>query len=122
MCARPGTKPLHRPGSRVQANSRAPTKPIGWRSQRPQRRKIIAEKTAKKVPAPLTGAEAEQPGAGGQKTVVDKTVGLSQEVLESVESGQRAAIEAMRKYVETVDAASPANGRLARLSLMLRRI
>ncbi len=35
---------------------------------------------------------------------------MSDEVLESVEKGQRAAIEAVRKFMDTVDHALPAHG------------
>jgi len=42
--------------------------------------------------------------------VVDRTGELSGEVLKSLESGQRAAIEAVRKFVDTVDEALPALG------------
>jgi hypothetical protein len=45
--------------------------------------------------------EHEQPGA------VDRTAELSEEVLRSLESGQRAAIEAVRRFVGTVDEALP---------------
>ena len=51
-----------------------------------------------------------------QKTaedVVERAVGLSDEVLKSVEAGQRAAIEAVRKFVDTVDDALPAQGERA---------
>ena len=41
---------------------------------------------------------------------VDRTSELSGEVLKSLESGQRAAIEAVRKFVDTVDQALPALG------------
>ena len=41
---------------------------------------------------------------------VERTSELSDEVLESLESGQRAAIEAVRKFVDTVDEALPAIG------------
>jgi hypothetical protein len=46
------------------------------------------------------------------KTVdaVHRAVDLSDEVLKSVEAGQRAAIEAVRKFVDTVDQAIPAVG------------
>ena len=40
-----------------------------------------------------------------QGGVVDRTADLSDEVLKSVESGQRAAVEAVRKFVDTVDEA-----------------
>lgn len=42
--------------------------------------------------------------------VIDRTTKLSEEVLESVEKGQRAAIDAVRKFVDTVDEALPALG------------
>ena len=41
-------------------------------------------------------------------TAVDKTKELSEEVLDSLEKGQRAAIEAVRKFLDTVDHALPA--------------
>ena len=41
-------------------------------------------------------------------TVVERAAGLSDEVLESVEAGRRAAIEAVRKFVDTVDEVTPA--------------
>lgn len=42
--------------------------------------------------------------------LVDRTANLSDEVLTSVEAGQRAAIAAVRKFVDTVDEALPAGG------------
>ena len=42
--------------------------------------------------------------------VVDRTTELSDDVLKSLESGQRAAIEAVRKFVDIVDEALPAIG------------
>ena len=47
---------------------------------------------------------------GQLKTTVDRTTELSEEVLQSVEDGQRAAIEAVRKFVDTVDQALPPHG------------
>lgn len=41
---------------------------------------------------------------------VDRTTTLSDEVLKSLESGQRAAIDAVRKFVDTVDEKLPAAG------------
>ena len=43
-----------------------------------------------------------------KQTVVQRAAGLSDEMLESVETGRRAAIEAVRKFVDTVDEATPA--------------
>jgi hypothetical protein len=45
-----------------------------------------------------------------QASSVDRTTELSEEVLKSIESGQRAAIEAVRKFVDTVDQTLPALG------------
>jgi len=42
--------------------------------------------------------------------IVDRSTELSDEVLESVEKGQRAAIEAMHRFVDTVDEKLPALG------------
>ena len=42
------------------------------------------------------------------KAAVDTTAKLSEEVLETVEKSQRAAIDAVRKFVDTVDHALPA--------------
>lgn len=44
------------------------------------------------------------------RTVVERAADLSDEVLESVESGQRAAIAAVRKFVDTIDEAIPSAG------------
>jgi hypothetical protein len=49
---------------------------------------------------------AEHEGASG----VERTTELSEEVLQSVEAGQRAAIEAVRKFLDTVDKALPPRG------------
>ena len=40
--------------------------------------------------------------------IVDSPTELSDEVLKSVEKGQRAAIESMRKFADTVDEKLPA--------------
>lgn len=72
----------------------------------------MAEKTAKKARAstPRTSAAPKKRVASQQKSAVDRAVGLSEEVLKSVEAGQRAAIEAVRKFVDAVDEALPAIG------------
>jgi hypothetical protein len=51
---------------------------------------------------PLTTPEAE-----AQRGALDRTADLSDEVLKSVESGQRAAIKAVRTFVDTVDGQLP---------------
>lgn len=47
-------------------------------------------------------------GPTSAQTVVERAADLSDEVLKSVEAGQRAAIDAVRKFVDTVDEALPA--------------
>ncbi|MGO9251511.1 MAG: hypothetical protein ACLP5J_08975 [Mycobacterium sp.] len=42
--------------------------------------------------------------------LADRVAGVSDEVLKSVESGQRTAIDAVRKFVGTVDESMPTHG------------
>jgi hypothetical protein len=65
-------------------------------------------KTAK-IPAPRTGAQAES-AVARTRAVAERGVDLSEDVIRSLESGQRAAIEAVRKFVDTLDEALPAVG------------
>jgi hypothetical protein len=58
--------------------------------------------------APATGKPAA--AATRPPSAIDRTTKLSEEVLDSVEKGQRAAIDAVRKFVDTVDQALPARG------------
>ncbi|HLM85689.1 MAG TPA: hypothetical protein VK272_05820, partial [Solirubrobacteraceae bacterium] len=63
---------------------------------------------------PAAKAPARKPAAQNRKqaqtSAVDRTTELSEEVLKSLESGQRAAIEAVRKFVDTVDEKLPTLG------------
>lgn len=64
------------------------------------------------VTKPKQSAKARatgKPAAARPTSAIDRTTKLSEEVLESVEKGQRAAIEAVRKFVDTVDEALPAH-------------
>ena len=66
-------------------------------------------------PAPRRKAPAtrkRQPAASRKATVsaTDRTAELSGDVLKSLESGQRSAIEAVHKFVDTVDKNLPALG------------
>jgi hypothetical protein len=54
---------------------------------------------AERAPAQQQG-DATAPDVGA----VDRATRLSEDVLKSVEAGQRAAIEAVRKFVDSVDA------------------
>src|SRR5271165_124808 len=53
------------------------------------------------------GAASSRPSAGDAKTPVDRTAELSEDVLKFVEQGQVAAIDAVRKFVDTVDQTLP---------------
>jgi N-acetylglucosamine kinase-like BadF-type ATPase len=72
----------------------------------------MAKTTTKKAKAPATPTRkrAAKSTTARQKPAVDRAADLSDEVLKSVESGQRAAIEAVRKFVDTVDEALPTIG------------
>jgi hypothetical protein len=48
--------------------------------------------------------------AARSKTPVDRTTELSEDVLKSLEAGQRAALEAVRKFVDVVDKSLPPHG------------
>ncbi len=73
----------------------------------------MPQATKKRAAASTAGARkpaAKAKAAPPPKSAVDRTTELSEDVLKSVEAGQRAAIEAVRKFVETVDEALPAIG------------
>lgn len=63
-----------------------------------------------RVPAAHATKPAEKSATAEQNSAVDRTAELSEEVLKSVEAGQRAAIEAVRRFVDTVDEVVPAMG------------
>ena len=44
------------------------------------------------------------------KNVIDRTADLTEAVFKAVEAGQKAAIDAVRKFVETIDKAIPEVG------------
>ena len=44
----------------------------------------------------------------GKKTVVERAANLSDEMLESVDAGRQTVIEAVRKFVSTLEAETPA--------------
>jgi hypothetical protein len=67
---------------------------------------MAATKTQRSKAAKAT-VTPRRSAASRSKTAVDKTTKLSEEVLESVEDGQRAAIEAVHKFVDTVDRTLP---------------
>jgi hypothetical protein len=69
-------------------------------------------KVQRRPPAPKAAATHNDPAQSKkhEASAVDRTTELSDEVLKSLESGQRAAIDAVRKFVDTVDEKLPALG------------
>lgn len=57
--------------------------------------------------APARRGEAAEHRERPSRTAVDRTAKLSEEVFEEVEAGQRAAIQAVKKFVDTVDHTLP---------------
>ena len=69
----------------------------------------MAQTPTKRRPAAKAPASRKRTTQAARPApAVDRTAKLSEDVLESVEKGQRAAIEAVRKFVDTVDHALPA--------------
>ena len=64
----------------------------------------------KKKAAAKQSSSATKGAAAAAKGAVDSTAELSDDVLAAVESGQRAAIDAVHRFLETVDEALPALG------------
>ncbi len=54
-----------------------------------------------------SAAPSKRGTAANRKAAVDRTTELSEEVLQYVEQGQRAAIDAVKKFVDTVDRTLP---------------
>jgi len=68
----------------------------------------MAEPKTQRSTAAKATAPQGRPAASRGKIAVDRTTELSEEVLQSVEDGQRAAIEAVHKFVDAVDHTLPA--------------
>ena len=73
----------------------------------------MAQTTTRRRPAAKAPATRRRVSPAARHTQVDRTSKLSKDVLESVEAGQRAAIEAVHKFVDTVDSALPPHGESA---------
>ena len=71
----------------------------------------MAQTTTKRRPAaPAAATRPRRATVTKPTSTIDRTTKLSEEVVDSVEKGQRAAIEAVRKFVDTVDNALPPQG------------
>ena len=75
-----------------------------------QTAKKTAKATSARTRAPAKKSPTTPRKAAQRKDAVDRSAQMSEDVLKSVEAGQRAAIEAVRKFVDTVDEALPALG------------
>jgi len=90
----------------AQARRSPAAKPPATRKRSPAAKAPATRKRSPAAKAPATRKRTTT--AARPATAVDKTKELSEEVLDSLERGQRAAIEAVRKFVDTVDQALPA--------------
>ena len=70
----------------------------------------MASTTTKRSSAAKAPAARKRSTAASRANPIDRTRQLSEEVLDSVEAGQRAAIEAVHKFVATVEQALPGHG------------
>jgi hypothetical protein len=70
----------------------------------------MAQTTVKKAPVARKRTPAKKTTTIHPRPALDRTADLSENVLRNVEGAQRAAIEAVRKFVDTVDEALPAMG------------
>jgi hypothetical protein len=69
----------------------------------PQAQTRTRRTAAAKKPAAPRRRTAAKSGDGRFETAVERTTELSDQVLKSVETGQREAIEAVHKFLDTVD-------------------
>ena len=94
------------------AQTKAKTATAPAAGSTPSKKKAPATKspsTKKGAPA-KESARARKGAAAATKGAVDATAELSDDVLAAVESGQRAAIDAVHRFLETVDESLPALG------------
>jgi hypothetical protein len=68
---------------------------------------MAATKAQRSKAAKPTATRRRSAAASRSKTAVDRTTELSEDVLKSIEAGQRAAIDAVHKFVDTVDRTLP---------------
>ena len=128
--AKTPAKKAKAPATKAAKKAKAPATKAAKKAKAPARKpakkaKAPATKAAKKAKSPArkpaskskasktsksAGTRARKSTATRKKTPATRTADLSEDVLKSVESGQRAAIDAVRKFVDTVDEALPTIG------------
>jgi len=89
----------------AQTTAKKPTKKATARTRTPAKKTATVKKATPTKKATTTRRTTAQ-----TRSAVDKTAELSSDVIKAVEAGQRAAIEAVRRFVDTVDEAIPALG------------
>lgn len=67
-------------------------------------------KTKRRAPAKKATAARKPSAASGRHDGVQRTTELSEDVIKSLDDGARAAIDSVRKFVETVDRSLPSRG------------
>jgi hypothetical protein len=95
----------------AQAKAKAAAAPTAG-SSTTAKKSTPAKKSAhtKKGTTAKKSAPAKKGAAAATKGMVDSTAELSDDVLKAVEAGQRAAIDALHRFLETVDEVLPALG------------
>ena len=97
------TKTAKAPAARASAPAKKATA-----KKAPAKKATAKKATAKKTTAKKRTASTSR--VTQQKAAVERTAEMSTDVLKAVEDGQRAAIAALRAFVDTVDQAIPALG------------
>jgi len=98
------------PASRTRAPAKKTAKAPASRTSAPAKETAKAPATRPPATATAKKSTASRRTVTQRKAGVDRTAEMSAEVLKAVEDGQRAAIAAVRKFVDTVDEAIPALG------------
>ena len=80
------------------------------RSAAPKKAATTPKRSAASKKAAATRKRSTAKSRGGRFARIDDATELSKDVLKSIEDGQRAAIEAVEKFVDTVDKALPLGG------------
>jgi hypothetical protein len=76
-----------------------------------QKRRPAAKKTAAKKTAARKQGPTRKARATGTNGAVDRTTELSEDVLKSLDEGGQNALDAVRRFVATVDKALPPRGK-----------
>ena len=103
----PETKAKRSTSARKAPKRSTPARKAAKRSTPARKAPAARARTA----APAARARTAETGQRRRSSGVDRTAELSDDVLKSLESGQRAAIEAVGQFVDTVDKKLPSLGK-----------